>query len=205
MTASLTCPRCGNRKAWVLGDGRRRCARCRLDWRPGRLPLRLSLREWRAIATWFARGDSAEAIARQTGINRKRVLRALETIRRAMAADLGDAELHDPLPVAESAELMQGRGRKLTPVIGIRWTHVGPLAEVVPDLDAAALGRAVRRTGPLRHALPEALGRYEAMGARGRLHRLPHADGPPPHSMGELGAFWAFLRRHLGARGGGWS
>lgn len=52
----LQCPRCGARTFWILKDGRRRCTRCRFDWRPGRLPLRLTAQQWRSILRWFARG-----------------------------------------------------------------------------------------------------------------------------------------------------
>src|SRR5689334_2949250 len=71
------CPHCGSLKSWRLKDGRRRCARCRRDWRPERLPLRLSAREWKEVLRWFLRDATGAEVARQTGLDRKRVLRAL--------------------------------------------------------------------------------------------------------------------------------
>jgi len=79
--ADVRCPRCGATKSWLLKDGRRRCARCRRDWRPERLPLRLAAREWREVLRWFVRDATAADIARQTGLDRKRVLRALTVVR----------------------------------------------------------------------------------------------------------------------------
>jgi hypothetical protein len=67
-----------------LKDGRRRCARCRRDFRPERLPLRLSAREWREVLRWFLRDATGADIARQTGLARKRVLRALTVVREAI-------------------------------------------------------------------------------------------------------------------------
>jgi hypothetical protein len=82
--ADVRCPRCGATTSWLLKDGRRRCARCRRDWRPGRLPLRLSAREWRDVLRWFVRDATSAEIARQTGLTRKRVLRALTLVRQAI-------------------------------------------------------------------------------------------------------------------------
>jgi len=82
--ADVRCPRCGATKSWLLKDGRRRCARCRRDWRPDRLPLRLSAREWREVLRWFIRDATGIEIARQTRLSRKRVLRALTLVRQSI-------------------------------------------------------------------------------------------------------------------------
>jgi hypothetical protein len=80
----LQCPNCGATESWLLKDGRRRCTRCRRDWRPGRLPLRLSLRQWREVLRWFVRDATSAEIARETGLERKRVVRALMIVRQAV-------------------------------------------------------------------------------------------------------------------------
>jgi transposase-like protein len=97
--ADLRCPRCGSTKSWLLKDGRRRCARCRRDWRPERLPLRLSVREWREVLRWFVRDATGADTARQTGLSRKRVLRALTVVRRAIvrAEPGGERAANGPL------------------------------------------------------------------------------------------------------------
>src|SRR5512136_3470531 len=88
MATRLQCPYCGHRAYWILSRDRRRCAGCRRDWRPARLPLRLTAAQWRALLAWFLRGVSSQAIADETGLARKRVLRALVAVRRAMAQDV---------------------------------------------------------------------------------------------------------------------
>lgn len=85
MARRLRCPRCGHRSYWILRDGRRRCASCRYDWRPWRLPLRLTPRQWRQVLGGFVRGMSTHLVAQTTGVGRKRVLRSLTVVRRTMA------------------------------------------------------------------------------------------------------------------------
>lgn len=197
MAHQLTCPRCGSRKYWVLRDGRRRCARCRQDWRPGRLPLRLASREWRDVVGWFVRGASADAIARETGVNRKRVLRALAIVRTAMLGEMSPERATDrpsrtaPAPAVRPA-----------PVVGLRMAAGEPLAEVVAGLEAPRLVRAARRREPLAAALPDVAQTYTALAVRGRLYRFREDDALPAQWLAELGAFWAYLRRQLMSRGG---
>jgi transposase-like protein len=81
VTKRLRCPYCSSANYWILSGDRRRCAQCRRDWRPGRLPLRLAPRDWRHVLGWFVRGLSAQAIAHETGLRRERVLRALRLLR----------------------------------------------------------------------------------------------------------------------------
>ncbi len=88
MAKRLQCPQCGSRQYWMCSRNRRRCAGCRADWVPGRLPLRLVAAEWQAVVRWFLLGLSAQRIGQQTGLERRRVLRALRQVRRAMARDV---------------------------------------------------------------------------------------------------------------------
>src|SRR5262245_566273 len=84
MATRIICPRCGSERSWLLKGGRRRCVRCRFDWTPGRLPLRRTATQWRAVLRWFARGGPSAQIAHETRLDRKRVLRALTVVRQAM-------------------------------------------------------------------------------------------------------------------------
>ena len=52
------------------------------------LPLRLSPGEWRRLLRWFVLGQSAEVIAQEARLERKRVLRALIVVRQAMVRDV---------------------------------------------------------------------------------------------------------------------
>jgi hypothetical protein len=172
----------------VLGDGRRRCARCRLDWRPGRLPLRLTSRQWRAIVGWFIRDVPADAIARETGVHRKRVLRALTVVRSALSRSLH----------VEDVSSAVDRSPADAPVIGLRICETSPIAELVPGLGAMALGRQLRPPADLVAEFPQ-LAAYVAIIWRAQLRWLREL---PAGERGELSAFWAYLRRQLTARGG---
>src|SRR5438093_10374864 len=98
------CPRCGNPRSWTLSGGRRRCARCRFDWRPGRLPLRLTAHAWKELLSWFVRGAPSAQIARETRLDRKRVLRALTSVRQAImrTAPRPAREMADPAAEAHA-------------------------------------------------------------------------------------------------------
>ena len=182
------CPRCGASKSWLLKDGRRRCAVCRRDWRPGRLPLRLSPRQWRDVLRWFVRGATAAEIAAETGLDRKRVLRALLIVRRAiLRAEQGSRG--GPARASRSA------------VIGLRVSHGRASAEVAPHADAEPLERWLRRRAHGEAAAPRNPRRYMAVVYRGRLYRLADA-GSERVPFGPLEAFWAAVQRQLRAKGG---
>ena len=88
--ARIRCPRCHCTKVYRLGTGKRRCSQCRYDFTPHRLPLYLTRDQWRGIITWFLLEQSSQTIADRTGIDRKRVLRALTWIRRVLVKDVPD-------------------------------------------------------------------------------------------------------------------
>jgi transposase len=199
MPRTLRCPRCASRKYWRLQDGRRRCAVCRADWRPGQLPLRLTARQWRDMLGWFVRGLPSEAIARETGLHRKRVLRALGLVRMAMAAATGTlAPAVDAAasPAADEASLP----RPASAVYGLRQAGTTAVAEVVPWLPRDVL-RLVQAPPGDRPALPPPLQAYSAVGYRGRLYRL-HPAPDDKVRAGQLEAFWAYVRRQLTTKGG---
>src|SRR5690606_18351439 len=184
----LHCPRCGSRKYWVLADGRRRCARCRLDWRPGRLPLRLTPRQWRQIMGWYVRDVPADAIARETGVHRKRVLRALTVVRTAIHRALADEDTPPVLPA----------GATMPVAIGLRIGDEGPVAEPVPVADPRALRARSRPAADPGTPAPE-FASYAAIVWRDRLRWTRE---PTEAERSEIGAFWAFVRRQLTSRGG---
>ena len=85
MGRKIGCPRCQHAKSWSIRRGKSRCAACHYEWVPRALPLRLSPGEWRRLLRWFVLGQSAEVIAQEARLERKRVLRALIVVRQAMA------------------------------------------------------------------------------------------------------------------------
>jgi hypothetical protein len=195
-------------KSWLLRDGRRRCARCRRDWRPERLPLRLSEEEWPLLLLWFAKGLSSAQIAREARLDRKRVLRALLVVRRAMSAlappalrPAGDdvRELR-PLEVddTELAPLRSG-----APVLGL---HVSPAqvwADVIDDSGAARIAHAV--TGPPNGGIESPrISPYDAVAYRAQLYRASDTASRSPSfdQFDQIEAFWTYLQSQLRAKGG---
>ena len=71
-----------------MRTGRRRCARCKYDFTPHQLPLRLTKEEWRKILHLFLMEQSSNSIVEQTGLDKKRVLRALMRVRIVLTTDV---------------------------------------------------------------------------------------------------------------------
>jgi transposase len=187
---AFRCPRCGTRKFWRLSDGRRRCAQCRFDWKPGRLPLRLQPQQWRAILRWFVRGASSAEIARETGLERKRVLRALLVVRRALLrATLGTRR---PIVLSRTTK---------TATIGLRSVDGQVLAELITETESEQLGKWLRRQQGLRLIALPRLQRYAGIVYRGRLYRVADS-GAGRAPFGQVEAFWAYLQHQLRATGG---
>jgi hypothetical protein len=186
----VRCPRCGSRKSWRLGDGRRRGARCRHDWRPGRLPLRLAPQQWRAVLQWFVRGVAGSQIARETGLERKRVLRALMIVRGALL---------DAAPQPRRPIVPPRATRAAT--IGLRLTDGHASAELVAEAESEQFASWLRRHKGRQPVGVPRLERFTAIVYRGRLHRIPH-PGAARSPFGQVEAFWAYLQRQLRATGG---
>lgn len=193
MDSHVLCPRCGSTRSWRLKSARRRCAQCRFDWRPGRWPLRLTPAEWRAILRWFVRGVTSAVIAQETGLERKRVLRALTVIRQAIVR-------HAALDIHGTPRRTAGRD---APVVGLSVVRRRASAAVLKESDAQPLRRAVREHRSPRVEVPDGFP-YAAIVYRGRFYRLGRgsAGGGAPGRFGALEAFWGYLQRHLVGRGG---
>lgn len=177
-----------------MRDGRRRCAECRYDWKPGRLPLRLTAPQWRAVLRWFVRGLSSAEIARETGLDRKRVLRALLVVRRLL---LRAATHRTRRPIVLSRTTRAA-------TIGLRMIDGEMSAELVSESESEQFGKWLRRTSRQPVALPR-LQRFTAVVYRGRLYRTVPAGAPVKAGrspFGQIEAFWAYLQRQLRATGG---
>lgn len=134
------------------------------------------------------RDAPVDAIARETGVHRKRVLRALTVVRTAIHRALADEDMPPALLAATETP----------PVIGIRFDAGEPLAEPVLSIDPRALRQRDRSVTDLRERLP-ALAPYAAIVWRNQLRwtgELTDAE------RSDISAFWAFVRRQLTSRGG---
>jgi len=185
----------------MLRDGRYRCAHCRYDWKPGRLPLRLALDQWRAVLRWFVRGLPSARIAEETRLDRKRVLRALTTVRRAMTraapAEVRRAALSG---LIASAPVTPGRARLVTIELYAMRGHVW--AGLMPDTEAELFAQVVREKKYPPWSVPPVPYRVGVV-HRGRLYRMTESVGGRPLApFGQIEAFWAYLQRQLRSKGG---
>lgn len=222
MAKRLRCPRCDSGKYWILRGRKRRCAQCRYDWKPGRLPLRLSPRQWRELLGWFVRGLSGQAIAQETGLQRKRILRALLVVRQAMAWEVppvfrGTVEVDETYlggawknkrANQRSAGTKRGRGTTKTPAFGILCRNGQVWAQIVPDVEAKTLLPLIRRRVKRGSIVcSDTWKSYTGIAATGYVHRLvEHGQGQFSNRRGShingLEGFWGYLKRRLAAKGG---
>ncbi len=82
------CSRFQDPRSWQIRRDRRRCASCRYEWRPGMLPLRLTLGEWRRLLQQFVLGHSLKHLG--YGFIRKVTIRQIV--------------VYEPLPVRNVIE-----------------------------------------------------------------------------------------------------
>jgi transposase len=222
MTKRHKCPRCSYGKSYVIRREKRRCVRCKYEWQPNRLPLRLKASEWRSIVMTFLKGLSAQGIAEETGIERKRVLRALLHVREAMAKDIpevfsGTVEIDETYIGGQwknkrkdqkAITVKRGRGTQKTPVFGILCRSGKVWAEVVPDTKAKTLLPLVnQRVKRGSIVCSDTWKSYTGIAAKGYVHRIvrhgkqEYSDGKGNHING-LEGFWGYLKRRLAAKGG---
>ena len=220
--ARLVCPRCRCDKLYRLGTGQRRCSQCRYDFRPHRLPLYLTRDQWKAIITWFLLEQSSEKIAQRTGIERKRVLRALTWVRRVLIKDVpeifsGTVEVDETYvggqwknkrKVLRDTGTKRGRGTRKQPVFGILCRNGQVWAEIVESVDAATLLPLITSKVKVGSVVCSDTWRaYTGLAAKGFVHRLvnhgerEYSDGKGNHING-LEGFWGYLKRKLAAKGG---
>lgn len=221
MTRRHRCPRCAHTRTWVIRRDKRRCARCRYEWRPG-LPLRLPRHRWRILLRCHTHGFSAQAISTALGVPKTRVLRALTVLRRAMAHEvppvfrgtvevdetyLGGAWKNKRL-ARRRAGTRRGRGTSKTPVFGILCRGGLVWAQVVPDVAARTLLPLIRRrVTPGSIVCSDTWTSYTGIAAKGYVHRLvehgqrQYSDRCGSHING-LEGFWGYLKRRLAAKGG---
>lgn len=145
------CPKCTSRKLWKLGDGKRRCSRCRYTFQDfsGRWlnQSRLSCQNWIRILKLFELEVSANKIASQLAVPYNTVHRAIMLIRHAILCSAVDAPglLGGEIELDESyfggkRKGKRGRGAAgKVPVFGILERQGIVRVEVVPNVRADTL------------------------------------------------------------------
>jgi transposase len=218
----ISCPKCRFKKVYVLPNGKRKCSRCKYEFTPHRLPLYLTRDQWKEIIRWFLLEQSSLNISLRTGIERKRVLRALIIIRTSLTKDvpeifsgtvegdetyLGGQWKNKRRSVRDQGS-KRGRGTMKQPVFGILCRNGTVWAEVVDDVGAETLQPLISRkvtTGSI--VCSDTWKAYTGIASRGYVHRLvnhgekQYSDGKGNHING-LEGFWGYLKRKLVSKGG---
>jgi hypothetical protein len=65
--AKIACQKCNSKKVYNMERGKRRCARCKYEFIPHKLPLTFSRDGWKEIVYLFLMEQSSNSIAEQTG------------------------------------------------------------------------------------------------------------------------------------------
>jgi transposase len=200
--------------------GNRRCAVCRYDWYPNRLPLHLTRTQWRSILGWFLREQSAKVIAEETGLERRRVIRALMYARLVITKDVpkqfsGIVEVDETYVGGQwknkrkrmrARGTKRGRGTSKQPVFGIYARRGVVWAEIVDNAEAGTLQPLITKQVKRGSTIcSDTWKGYTGIATKGYVHRLvdhtkEFANGKA-HING-LEGFWGYLKRRLAAKGG---
>lgn len=218
----IACLKCNSRKLYQLKNGKKRCARCRYEFTPHRLPLTFSRDEWKEIIHLFLEEKSSNIIARETGFEQRRVLRALTRIRSAMAGDIpvifsGSVNLNSGSlnnPSKDKRKMVPENGKNLRhdfrkrPAFGILCRSGKVFAQVIDDTEADSLPQRISPADSAGPAVfPDSWRGYTGIAARGTVQRLTKPDerlfsGIGRKSTDGLEDFWGYLRRKLMSKGG---
>jgi transposase-like protein len=168
------------------------------------------------------RRQSIDAISKETGINRARIMRALLYTRQAMARDVpmvfsGVVEVDETYmggqwknkrKAARAKGTKRGRGTSKQPVFGIYARKGTVWAELVDDVEAATLLPLIRKQVRRGSTVcSDTFRSYTGIATQGYVHRLvehgkgEYSDGRGSHING-LEGFWGYLKRQLAAKGG---
>jgi transposase len=166
--------------------------------------------------------QSSNSIVEQTGLDKKRVLRALTTVRGVLAKDVpeiftGTVEVDETYlggawrnkrRVVRDTGTRRGRGTSKQPVFGILCRNGQVWAEIVDKVDEGTLLPLITKRVELGSTVcSDTWKAYTGIAARGYVHRLVHhgegvySDRRGNHING-LEGFWGYLKRKLASKGG---
>ena len=216
------CPGCNYNKYWVIRRGKYKCTKCKHEWTPYRLPLRLTKTQWQKILRYFILGLSSNKITSETGTEKRRILRALNTTRKVMIRDIpgvfeGAVEVDETYiggqwknkrKAEKAQETKRGRGTRKQPVFGVLCRNGYVWAELVPNVEADTLLSLIRnrvKQGSVVYS--DTWKGYTGVASGGYVHRLvEHGKGEFSDKRGShingMEGFWGYLKRNLAAKGG---
>ena len=218
----IQCPKCRSKKVYLLGNKKRRCSKCQYEFTPPRDPLRLTRDQWKDILKWFLLEQSSQNISIRSSLERRRVMRALTVVRRALTKDVpeifsGTVEVDETYlggqwknkrKTIRDMGTKRGRGTKKQPVFGILCRNGTVWAEVVDNVEAGTLQPLISKKVSIGSIVcSDTWKAYTGIAARGYVHRLvnhgerQYSDGKGNHING-LEGFWGFLKRKLVSKGG---
>jgi len=166
--------------------------------------------------------QSSNSIVEQTGLDKKRVLRALLKIRMLLAKDIpdifsGTVEVDETYlggawknkrKVVRDIGTKRGRGTSKQPVFGILCRNGQVWAEIVENVDEATLLPLITKKVEQGSTIcSDTWKAYTGIAAKGYVHRLVnhgegrYSDGKGNHINGMEG-FWGYLKRKLASKGG---
>jgi hypothetical protein len=198
MISNSICPRCGNTKLYRVRRDKLMCSACRYEWKPDQLPLRLRTEQWEAIIRHFINDNSSNYIATETHIERRRVLRSLHVLRRALVkAQRGILLRHteDVLEgVAKAFPLEKTRKRPLYILFGQgKKVHATALPEegrplLLSKMKSEPVSLSIVRWLPKEESEEGCVNEVCQIGAEGQIDVLT--------------SFWSYLKENLVGRGG---
>ncbi len=222
MGNNIRCPRCNHKKKWKVRRNKFKCANCKYEWKTKNFPLRMTKTQWRKILRFYVLGLSSNKIAIETGIDKKRILRALNIVREVMIQNNPKA-LNDKLGASDPYIGSQPKnrhkgtiveasksdlGKKKKPLYGLSYRNGAIRAEIIPDMELKNILPFIKKKvkrGSL--VCSDTLKRYNGIAAKGHVYRLVSHDMHETLSKGkrrinDLGRFWGYLKRNLAAKGG---
>jgi hypothetical protein len=174
------------------------CSACRYEWKPNRLPLRLDTGQWESVIRHFINDKSSNYISTETNIERRRVLRALMVLRRAITKTMqGVLAKHTGnalASVSRAFPLAKTRQRPLFVLIGQKKAvyatalPVDGKADLLKKMKSEPVSVSIGRVSPQDES------------GEGYVNEMCQFDEESQIEL--LSNFWSYLRENLIGRGG---
>lgn len=221
------CKKCGGKRFWKVRRGKVKCRNCRYEFKFKIGNISLKIEEWKALLKWFLRCQSINAITEETGISEYKVLKALRTVRQAIARDIPEVfegtvevdetylggqkknknkrQLRKEEPVF--GESKRGFGTTKQPVFGILCRGGKVWATLVNDTEAGDLVPIIeKRVRKGTRICSDTWRAYTGLATRGYVHRTVEHQRKEyvrgRNHINGLEGFFGYLKRQLASRGG---